>query len=80
VYYPWVLLCPLIVNRNLGYIFLGSPITGVVSFILFDSVVDFNDFIQDDFIPEGGGQVTSGSLSLTDSGALETKVQTLERE
>jgi hypothetical protein len=23
--------------------------------------VDFNDFIKDDFIPEGDGQVTSGS-------------------
>jgi hypothetical protein len=51
-----------------------------VSFIVFDSVVDFNDFIKDDFIPEGGGQVTSGSVSLTDPGVLETVVQTLERE
>ena len=42
--------------------------------------VGFNDFIQDAFIPEGDGQVTSGSASLPDSVALETEDQTLERE
>ena len=42
--------------------------------------VVFNDFIKDDFIPEGGGHVASGSASLADPGALETEVQTLERE
>jgi hypothetical protein len=30
--------------------------------------VDFNDFSRDDFIPEGDGQVTSGSASLLDLG------------
>ncbi len=40
----------------------------------------FNDFIKDDFIPEGDGQVTSGSESLPDPVALETEEQTLERE
>ena len=42
--------------------------------------VVFNDFIKDDFIPEGHGQVTSGSASLPDPVALETEEQTLERE
>ena len=40
----------------------------------------FNDFIKDDFIPEGDGQVASGSASLPDAVALETEEQTLERE
>ena len=39
-----------------------------------------NDFIKDDFIPEGDGQVASGSASLPDPVALETAEQTLERE
>ena len=33
--------------------------------------VGFNDFIKDDFIPEGDGQVTSGSASLPDPVDLE---------
>jgi hypothetical protein len=33
--------------------------------------VVFNDFIEDDFIPEGDGQVASGSASLPDLVALE---------
>jgi len=37
--------------------------------------VVFNDFIKDDFIPEGHGQVTSGSESLPDPVALETEEQ-----
>ncbi len=40
----------------------------------------FNDFIQDDFIPEGDGQVASGSASLPDPVALETEEQRLKRE
>ena len=40
----------------------------------------FNDFIKDDFIPDGDGQVASGSASLPDSVALETGEQKLERE
>ena len=40
----------------------------------------FNDFIKDDFIPEGHGQVTSDSASLPDSVALETDEQTLKSE
>ena len=35
---------------------------------------------SDDFIPEGDGQVASGSESLPDPVALETEEQTLERE
>jgi hypothetical protein len=42
--------------------------------------VVFNDFIQDDFIPEGDGQVASGSASLPDPVALETEEQRLKRE
>ena len=45
--------------------------------------VVFNDFIKDDFIPEGGGQVTSGnsgSGSLPDPVVFETEEQILERE
>jgi hypothetical protein len=37
--------------------------------------VVFNDFIKDDFIPEGGGQVASGSASLPDPVVLETEEQ-----
>ena len=40
----------------------------------------FNDFIKDDFISVGHGQVASGSASLPDPVALETEVKTLERE
>ena len=40
----------------------------------------FNDFIKDDFIPEGDGQVASGSASLPNPVALETEEQGLERE
>ena len=40
----------------------------------------FNDFIKDDFIPEGDGQVASGSAALPDPVVLETKEQMLERE
>jgi hypothetical protein len=36
-----------------------------------------NDFIKDDFIPEGGGQVASGSASIPDPVALETEEQML---
>ena len=39
-----------------------------------------NQFIKTDFIPEGDGQVASGSASLPDPVALETEEQTLERE
>jgi hypothetical protein len=42
--------------------------------------VVFNDFIKDDFIPEGDGQVASGSSSLPDPVDLDTEEQTLERE
>jgi hypothetical protein len=40
--------------------------------------VGFNDFIEDDFIPEGDGQVVAGSASLPDTVALETEEKTLE--
>ena len=43
--------------------------------------VVFNDFIEDDFIPEGdftSSQVESGSASLPDPVTLETEEQTLE--
>ncbi len=42
----------------------------------------FNDFItgKDDFIPEGDGQVASGSASLPDPVVLETEEERLERE
>ncbi len=40
----------------------------------------FNNFIKDDFIPEGDGQVVSGSASLPDPVVLETEELTLERE
>ena len=39
-----------------------------------------NDFIKDDFIPEGDGQVASGSASLPDPVVLETEEQTLEKD
>ncbi len=42
--------------------------------------VVFNDFIEDDFIQEGYGQVASGSTSLPDVVALETEEHVLERE
>ena len=42
--------------------------------------VGFNDFIKDDFIQEGDGQVASGNASLPDPVALETEEQGLERE
>ena len=42
--------------------------------------VVFNDFIKDDFIPEGDGQVASGSEFLPDPVDLETDEQMLERE
>ena len=43
--------------------------------------VGFNDLIKaHDFIPEGDGQVASGSVSLPDPVALETEDQRLERE
>ena len=42
--------------------------------------VVFNDFIKNDFISEGDGQVASGLESLSDPVALETEEQTLERE
>ncbi len=40
----------------------------------------FNDFIKDDFIPEGNGQVTPGSASLPETVTLETDKERLERE
>ncbi len=40
----------------------------------------FNDFIKDDFIPEGDGQVASGSASLPDLVVFETEGQKLQRE
>jgi hypothetical protein len=36
--------------------------------------------MKDNFIPEGNGQVTSGSASVPDTVALETEKKTLERE
>ena len=42
--------------------------------------VGFNDFIKDDCIPEGDGQVESGSASLPDPVVVETEEQMLERE
>jgi hypothetical protein len=42
--------------------------------------VVFKELIKNDFIPEGDGQVASGSASLPDPVALETEEQTLERE
>ena len=42
--------------------------------------VGFNDFIKDDFIPEGDGQVTSDSVSLPHPVSLETEDQTFERD
>ncbi len=42
--------------------------------------VVFHDFIKDDFISEGDGQVASGSASLSDPVTSETEVQTLEGE
>jgi hypothetical protein len=42
--------------------------------------VGFNDFIKDDFIPGGDGQVASGSVSLPDSLPLVTDEQRLGRE
>jgi hypothetical protein len=42
--------------------------------------VVFNDFIKDDFIPEGDGQVVSGSVSLPDPVVFETEEQMLQRE
>jgi hypothetical protein len=44
------------------------------------TIVVFNDFMKDDFIPEGDGQVASGSESLPDLVDLETDAQMLERE
>jgi hypothetical protein len=41
--------------------------------------VVFNDFIKDDFIQEGYGQVTSGSSSLPDLVALETGTEAQKR-
>ena len=40
----------------------------------------FNDFIKDDFIPEGDGQVASGSAFLPEPLVLETEEHMLERE
>ncbi len=40
----------------------------------------FNDFIKDDFIQEGDGQVASASVSLPDPVTLETEEQRLKRE
>ena len=42
--------------------------------------MDVNYFIKDDFIPEGDGQVASGSAPLLDRIALETEEQSFERE
>jgi hypothetical protein len=38
-----------------------------------------NDFIKDDFIPEGDGQVASGSASLPDPVVLEQRSLPLSR-
>ena len=42
--------------------------------------VVFNDFIKDDCIPEGDGQVASGSASIPDPVVLETEERMLERQ
>jgi hypothetical protein len=42
--------------------------------------VVFNDFLKDACIPEGDGQVSSGSVSLPDPVVLETEELMLERE
>ena len=42
------------------------------------TTVQPNDFIKDDFIPEGDCQVESGSASLPDLVVLETEEQMLE--
>jgi hypothetical protein len=42
--------------------------------------VGFKDFLKNDFIQEGDGQVASGSASPPDRVALETEEQMLERE
>jgi len=42
--------------------------------------VVMNDFIKDDLIPDGDGQVATGFASLLDPVALETEEQRLERE
>jgi hypothetical protein len=42
--------------------------------------VVFNDFIKNNCIPEGDGQVESGSASLPDPVVLETEEQMFERE
>jgi hypothetical protein len=42
--------------------------------------VGINDFIKDDFIQEGDGQVAAGNASLPDPVALETEEQGLEKE
>ncbi len=39
-----------------------------------------SDFIKDDCIPEGDGQVASGSASLPDPVVVEAEEQMLERE
>jgi hypothetical protein len=39
--------------------------------------VVFNEFIKNDFIPEGDRQVASGAASLPDPVALETEEQSL---
>ena len=39
-----------------------------------------NDFIKDDCIPEGDGQVASGSASIPDPVVLETEERMLERQ
>jgi len=40
----------------------------------------FHDFVKNDCIPDGDGQVASGSASLLDPLVLETEEQMLERE
>ncbi len=67
-------------SRRLQDRLLGSNVCSQLSGL--EDVV-FNDFIKDDFIPEGGGQVTSGnsgSGSLPDPVVFETEEQILERE
>ena len=56
----------------------GSNVYSQLSPVLEDVV--FKELIKNDFIPEGDGQVVSGSASLPDPVALETEEQTLERE